>query len=147
MKTYRRILAATDLSPSSMPGFKEALDVTAESRAELLIAFAYQPPNLTQAQAIAPAVYEEWDQNLRIGAEAKFEPLVQQARDRKIKARALILRGSPNGVISEAAKDNDVDLIIMGSHGRTGISRPFQGSVSSHVAATASCPVITVPIA
>jgi len=147
MKTYRRILVATDLAPSSMPGFREALDVAAESGAELLIAYAYQPPGLTQAQAIAPAVYDEWDQNLRTGVEAKLEPLVQQARERKINARLLILRGSPNEAISEAAKDNDVDLIIMGSHGRTGFSRLIQGSVSSHVAATATCPVMTVPIA
>ncbi len=147
MKPYRRILVATDLSTSSMLGFKEALDLAKQNGAELLIGYAYQPPSLTQAQAVAPAVYEEWDRNLRIGIEAKLEPLLEQARGQQVKARPLILKGSPNEAISEAAKKNEVDLIIMGSHGRTGISRLIQGSVSSHVIATANCPVMTVPIA
>jgi nucleotide-binding universal stress UspA family protein len=146
MKPYRRILVATDLSLSSIPGFREALELAKQSGAELLVAYAYQPPNLIQAEAIAPAVYDEWDQNLRIGIEAKLEPLLEQARQQQVKVRSLILKGSPDEAIPEAATENGVDLIIMGSHGRTGISRLVQGSVSAHVIAAANCPVMTVPI-
>lgn len=147
MKPYRRILVATDLSVSSQPGFKEALEVARQNGAELLVAYAYQPPNLIQASAIAPAVYDEWDQNLRIGIEAKLEPLLQQCRDQQVKARPLILKGAPDEAIAAAAIKNEVDLIVMASHGRTGFARLFGGSVSEHVIAGAGCPVMTVPTA
>ena len=146
MKPYRRILFATDLSRSSMPGFREALALAKESMAELLIAYAYQPPNLIQAQSISTAVYDEWNQNLRIGIEAKLEPLLEEAKTEGVKARQLLVEGSPDEAIAEAAAREGVDLIIMGSHGRTGISRLMKGSVSAHVIATATCPVMTVPI-
>ena len=146
MKPYRRILFATDLSRSSMPGFREALSLARESMAELLIAYAYQPPNLVQAQSIAPAVYEEWNQNLRIGIEAKLEPLLEEARQAGVSARQLLVEGSPDEAIAEAAAQNQVDLIVMGSHGRTGLSRLIKGSVSAHVIAASNCPVMTVPI-
>lgn len=146
MKPYRRILFATDLSRSSMPGFQEALALAKESMAELLIAYAYQPPNLIQASSLAPAVYDEWNENLRIGIEAKLEPLLTQAKEEGVKARQLLVEGTPDEAIAEAAAKNQVDLIIMGSHGRTGLSRLIQGSVSAHVIAAANCPVMTVPI-
>ena len=146
MKPYRRILFATDLSRSSMPGFREAVELARESMAELLIAYAYQPPNLIQAQSIAPAVYDEWNQNLRMQIEARIEPLVADAREQGLRARALLVEGSPDEAIAEAAAQNQVDLIIMGSHGRTGLSRLIQGSVSAHVIAAANCPVMTVPV-
>ena len=147
MKPYRRILFATDLSRSSMPGFREAVELARESMAELLIAYAYQPPNLIEAQSIAPAVYDEWNQNLRGEIEARLEPLVADAREHGLRAQPILLEGKPDEVISEAAAREGVDLIIMGSHGRTGISRLIQGSVSSHVIAQAHCPVMTVPVA
>ncbi len=146
MKPYRRILFASDLARSSMPGFREAVELARESMAELVIAYAYQPPNLVQAQAIAPAVYDEWNQNLRVQIEARLEPLVAEAREQGLRARALLIEGSPDEAIAEAAAREGVDLIIMGSHGRTGIARLFQGSVSAHVIATANCPVMTVPV-
>lgn len=147
MKPYRKILFATDLSLSSMPGFREAITLARESMAELLIAYAYQPPNLIQAQSISSAVYDEWNQNLRIGIETKLEPLLEEAKTAGVKARKLLIEGSPDEAIAEAAVQNQVDLIIMGSHGRTGLSRLIQGSVSAHVIANAKCPVMTVPVA
>jgi universal stress protein A len=147
MKPYRRILFATDLSKSSMPGFREAVELAKESMAELLIAYAYQPPNLIQAQSIAPGIYDEWNQNLRSEIEARLEPLVADAREEGLSARPILLVGTPDEAISEAAAREGADLIIMGSHGRTGISRLVHGSVSSHVIAHAHCPVMTVPVA
>jgi nucleotide-binding universal stress UspA family protein len=146
MKPYRRILFATDLSRSTMPGFRKAVELARESMAELLIAYAYQPPSLIQAQSIAPAVYDEWNQNLRTEIEGRLEPLVADAREQGLRARSVLLEGHPDEAIPEAAERESVDLIIMGTHGRTGVSKLIQGSVSSHVIAAARCPVMTVPV-
>jgi nucleotide-binding universal stress UspA family protein len=147
MKPYRRILFATDLTKSSAPGFREALALARESFAELLIVCAYQPPNLIQAQAVAPPVYDEWNRNLKAGMADRIAPLVEQAREHGVHARALLIEGPPEEVIAVTAASEAVDLVIMGSHGRTGLSRFLQGSVSAHVIATAHCPVMTVPVA
>jgi nucleotide-binding universal stress UspA family protein len=59
-------------------------------------------------------------------------------------AKPLVLAGAADEAITEAAKDNDADLVIMGTHGRKGVSRLFLGSVASRVIATAPCPVMTI---
>jgi nucleotide-binding universal stress UspA family protein len=140
----RRILAAVDFTPASAPALKEAIELATENGAELLIVHAYEPPNAIQAEAVAPGVWEEWDQNLRATIEGKLKPLLEDASKKGIKARSLVLPGVPYEVIAEAAKKNDADLVVMGTHGRTGASRFFLGSVASRVISTAPCPVLTV---
>jgi nucleotide-binding universal stress UspA family protein len=144
MKIFKRILFATDLTPASSPAFGEAVALAIESNAELIVAHAYEPPNVTQAAAVGPDVYDEWDRNLRNEAEERIAPLVQHAKNAGAKAWSLVLGGTAGDVIIEGAKENGVDLVVMGTHGRKGVSRMFLGSVASHVISTAPCPVMTV---
>jgi nucleotide-binding universal stress UspA family protein len=58
--------------------------------------------------------------------------------------RALIKSGSPPQQITDTAKRQHVNLIIMATHGRTGLAHMFMGSVAEKVVRTASCPVLTV---
>ncbi len=50
----------------------------------------------------------------------------------------------PEQVIDDVARENDANLIVMGTHGRTGVSRVLMGSVAEHVVRVAPCPVLTV---
>jgi nucleotide-binding universal stress UspA family protein len=61
-----------------------------------------------------------------------------------VNAEALILSGSPQEAIEEAAKAIGAELIVVGTHGRTGVPRFFLGSVAARVVSTAPCPVLTV---
>jgi universal stress protein A len=140
----QRILFATDLTPASKPALREAVDLAKETGAELIIAHAYEPPNVPQAAAVGPAVYGEWDQNLRTGLEEQIAPLVEEAKRAGAKARSLLVSGAAGETIAKQAKANDVDLVVMGTHGRKGVSRLFLGSVASRVITTAPCPVMTV---
>ncbi|HYV42998.1 MAG TPA: universal stress protein, partial [Thermoanaerobaculia bacterium] len=70
--------------------------------------------------------------------------LVEDARSVGVGATPLLLTGTPYEEITEAAEDLDCDLVIMGTHGRTGVSRFFLGSVASRVVSTAPCPVMTI---
>lgn len=144
MKTFTKILFATDLTPASEPALQEAIELAAESHAELLVAHAYEPPNLAQAEAVGPGVYAEWDRNLREDAENRIAPLVQRAQDAGVKASSFVLSGDTCEVIIETAKAKGVDLLVMGTHGRKGVSRMFLGSVASRVISAAPCPVMTV---
>ena len=144
MKTFHRIIVATDFTAASNPAFREAVQMAQGNGAELIIVHAYPPPNMAQAEGVAPGVYEEWDRNMRAGAETKLNRLVDDATKAGANARALALSGAPDEVIVESAKRNRADLLIMGTHGRKGVSRFFVGSVASRVVSTAPCPVMTV---
>jgi nucleotide-binding universal stress UspA family protein len=144
MKRFNRILVATDFTEASTPAFQEAIELGRRNGSELLISHAYQPPGMTQADAVAPGVYDEWDRNLRARVEGKLQGLVEAAEKAGVLARPLILTGDAYEAIVDAAKENKADLVVMGTHGRKGVSRFFLGSVAARVISTAPCPVMTV---
>ena len=141
---FRRILVATDFSAASAPAVDRAIFLARESDAELTIAHAYQPPSLILDGYVPPPTYETWDHSLEEEARKKLEHLVEDARRIGIQSTPLLLTGTPYAAITDAAKDLDCDLVIMGTHGRTGVSRFFLGSVASRVVSTAPCPVMTI---
>lgn len=68
----------------------------------------------------------------------------EAARKRGITVRTVVRRGSPSAEIVALASEEHADLVIMGTHGRAGVSRVLLGSVADRVIRTASCPVLTV---
>lgn len=145
MHGFHKILVATDFSPASEPALKEASKLAHENEAELLIAHAYEPPSPLQIDGyVAPWMYDEWDNTLRDEAVLALSPLVESARQAGINARPVVLKGTPFKVITEAAGLEHADLVVIGTHGRTGLSRLVLGSVAARVAATSPCPVLTV---
>jgi nucleotide-binding universal stress UspA family protein len=70
--------------------------------------------------------------------------LMRRLQRSKVKAKSLLLRGSAHDQIVKAAKSKKVDMIVIGTHGRTGLSKFFMGSVAGKVVSAATCPVVTV---
>jgi nucleotide-binding universal stress UspA family protein len=70
--------------------------------------------------------------------------LQAKARKAGVKGVTLLLDGVAHEAIARAAKSKKADLIVIGTHGRTGLAKFFLGSVASRVVAAASCPVLTV---
>jgi nucleotide-binding universal stress UspA family protein len=70
--------------------------------------------------------------------------LVEKARQQGLAAEPLVLRGVPYAAIAEAARSVGADLVVLGTHGRTGVQRLLLGSVAAKVISTAPCPVLTV---
>lgn len=65
------------------------------------------------------------------------------SQDEGIKTKTACRRGKPHRVINSYAEDNDIDLIVMGTHGRSGVSRQLIGSVTEKVIRTSETPVLT----
>jgi nucleotide-binding universal stress UspA family protein len=141
---FQRILVATDFSAASAPAVARATVLARETSAELTIAHAYQPPSLILDGYVPPATYEKWDRSLEEEAGKKLQRLVEDAQKAGVVAIPLVLTGAPDEAITEAAKNLDCDLVIIGTHGRTGVSRFFLGSVAARVISNASCPVMTI---
>ena len=138
------ILFATDLSPASDRAFEEARRLAREFGAELVIAHAYDPASVLALGYVPAHEYLQWEDQYRASLEQKLDPLLDAARRDGLEARSAILAGHPEQAIIEAAERERAGLILMGTHGRTGASRFFLGSVASRVIATAPCPVMTV---
>ena len=76
-------------------------------------------------------------------AEGDLADLVRELERDGVEAEAIARRGSPDRVVLELAAERSADLIVMGTHGRTGLAHAFLGSVAERVAREADCPVLT----
>jgi len=143
----RRVLHPTDFSKASTAAFTRSLAAARESRAELVLVHVLSPI-VAMAGAgeayVTPSVYEQMNQSARAWAQKQLDRLLAKARAAKVRARGMMLDGVTHEQIVRAARRQRADVIVMGTHGRTGVARFFLGSVAARVAATAPCPVLTV---
>jgi len=77
-------------------------------------------------------------------AERELEQQVKEARGAGVPVRTAVLLGTPANTIVETARTDGADLIVVGSHGRTGLERVLLGSVAERIVRTSPCPVLTV---
>jgi nucleotide-binding universal stress UspA family protein len=145
MSQFRRILLASDFSPASRPAFRQALGLARANGASLTIVHVYSIiiPMMGEGYA-TPQVYDKWMADVGADAQRRLGRLVAQARKRGVRAKGLVLEGVPHDRIVRAARSTRADLIVLGTHGRTGLSRVFLGSVAARVVTLAPCPVLTV---
>ncbi len=145
MSTFRRIVHASDFSPASRPAFRRALDLARANRARLTLVHVYSTVIPLMGEGYATAqVYDRWLADIRADAQRRLKRLVAQAKKRGVRAKGLILEGIPHERIVRAARSTRADLIVLGTHGRTGLGRVFLGSVAARVITLAPCPVLTV---
>jgi nucleotide-binding universal stress UspA family protein len=93
------------------------------------------------AQASIPSFSEEWFEREKDAAEELFDELVTATEAHDIGVERAVEVGRPTTVIVDYADDRDIDQIVMGSHGRSGVSRILLGSVAETVVRQASVPV------
>jgi universal stress protein A len=141
----RRVMMASDFSPASRAAFARAVELARANRATLLLMHAVTlPPPTLGGEYIPPQTWERIDAAARAAAQKQLAALVAKARRAGVRAVGLIMTGSPHEVIVRAARARRADVLVLGTHGRTGLPRLFLGSVASRVLATAPCPVLTV---
>jgi nucleotide-binding universal stress UspA family protein len=81
---------------------------------------------------------------LKCGSTAQLSKLTAKAKKGGIRAVGLMMTGDPAEQIVRAARAKHADLLVVGTHGRSGLNRLFIGSVAQRVIASAPCPVVTV---
>ncbi len=143
----RRVLHPTDFSKASSAAFARSLAEARDSRGELVLVHVLSPI-IAMAGAgeayVTPGVYEQMSRSARAWAQSQLDRLLAKARAARVRARGMLLDGVTHEQIVRAAKRQRAGVIVMGTHGRTGVARFFLGSVAARVAATAPCPVLTV---
>jgi nucleotide-binding universal stress UspA family protein len=141
----RRILFASDFSKASRKAFNAAVKAAKRTHATLSIAHVLVPFFAVGAdEYIGPDTWKDIDEQARKGARQHLDRLAAAARKTGVRVRTFLVEGTPAREIPRLAKRAHADLLVLGTHGRTGFSRLFMGSVASRVVASATCPVMTV---
>jgi nucleotide-binding universal stress UspA family protein len=142
----RVILHATDFSPASRPAFARAIELTKGTGGQLLVLHVLNPMMpVIGARPIEPPTYARLQQASRAWALEQLARLTRRAKAAGARATAVLVEGPEAGTIARLARSRRAWLIVMGTHGRTGIERVLLGSVAARVVSLAPCPVMTVP--
>ena len=144
MTRLRRILHPSDFSPASSGAYRQAVELAKANRAELLLVHVLTPLVLPTDGYVSPKVYDEMSAAAQAEGRKHLDALVKKARQAGVRVRGFLLEGVPHERIAQAARSKKADMVVVGTHGRTGFSRFFLGSVASRVLAVSPCPVLTV---
>jgi nucleotide-binding universal stress UspA family protein len=137
--SIKTILAPTDFSELSAEGLRYACQLAKDTGAALII--------------LNVAVVDESNTVSKTEMErhrARLDEFVAgqiPIGDAKQNIRKIVVAGQPYGAILDCAGNESADLIVMSSHGRTGLSRMLIGSVTDKILRGSSCPVLVVPVA
>jgi nucleotide-binding universal stress UspA family protein len=134
----KKILVPTDFSPFHETALAYATSLARDTGATLLIVHVDEPPLAYGAGEFyaVPATPDAGEQRAMLATVVPTDPEVH------FEHRLLV--GDPASEIVQLAADEGVDLIVMGTHGRTGLRRLLMGSVAEAVVRRASCPVLTL---
>lgn len=138
-----RILAPLDFSDNADAILDWAVHLAKEHKSRLTLMHAYHLPVEFQQMEGAYLPAEFWTQ-VKSEAEKNLEQKAARIREQGVETEVLVVEGYPATAIEEAAQTKDVDLIVIGTHGHTGLKHLLLGSVAERVVQKAPCPVLTV---
>jgi nucleotide-binding universal stress UspA family protein len=137
--TFHTILYPTDFSPGSVEAFRYACALARDCDARLVVVHALEPAvAMVGEAALVPTDINE----LREVAQKQLDAV--QPTDPSVRIERVFREGPAPAVILDVADEFRADLIVMGTHGRTGLKRLLMGSVAEMVLRRARCPVLTV---
>ncbi len=140
MMGFENILLATDGSESAQAAIREAINIAKVCSNKLFVISVVEVN--PEYEALAPQIVEKAENETR----EHLDSVKEQAETEGIKCETIAHRGEePFKFIVDEAKKKKADMIIMGSHGRTGLKRLMMGSVTARVIGHAPCKVLVVP--
>lgn len=143
---FARILVPTDFSPPSDAALATAKALAAQFGAAIHVIHVLHDPYATAAYAsdvygyLPAGLKESWHRE----AQKHLDALLAPAEREQFRVTTDVVFGSPAKGIVDYARDQAMNLIVMGTHGRGGVAHLLIGSVAERVVRTAECPVLTV---
>jgi nucleotide-binding universal stress UspA family protein len=144
MLPITKILCPVDFSPSAEKALRYAEELGKHFGAEIILVHAFEDPAyimpMTGYLGPEPGLMNQ----LRARLDEEMERWKSAVAQAGFAVRTELLEGAPHQVIVDAAAEFGADLIVMSTHGRTGLSHALMGSVAERVIRLAHCPVLTV---
>jgi nucleotide-binding universal stress UspA family protein len=141
----KKIIWPTDFSDPSYKALKAADELAAHFSAELLIVHVLSPiPVLPSPEATPSFNVALYLQEMEAAAKKSLDELIQSQVTNQQAVRTMVVEGHPADQIVRIAADEGADMIVIATHGRTGLHHLVFGSVAERVVRFAHCPVLTV---
>ena len=145
MKRIRRVLYASDFSTASRRAMTTAVALAKSLDANLTIISVLAPlVPVVPEQYFDAATLDRLDERARHWSGRQLARLAAAAKRAGVKVTTILRQGDPASEIVRAGRSTRADLIVVGTHGRRGLSKILLGSVAERVVASAPCPVLTV---
>ena len=138
---YRTILVPTDGSDHAEAAAERAVDLAGELGAYNHALYVVDTSGLMSAPDVSPAMLRD---ALEDAGEAALESIEEIAAAGNVDCTAVLREGVPHRTILEYADETGADLLVMGTHGRSGLDRLLLGSVTEKIVRTAPVPVLTI---
>ncbi|MEM7201945.1 MAG: universal stress protein [Planctomycetota bacterium] len=143
-RQVKRVLVPTDFSDTSRAALKVA-NWFAGTDAEIIAVHAFEPPSFPAGPfGILAVDMGALEAELRAKATEGMEAWMVELRKVHANARGLMPDGDPVEAVVQVAADENADLIIVGTHGHTGLKHLYLGSVAEDIVRRAACPVLTL---
>ncbi len=140
-----RILVPIDFSEHAEPVLEWAAHLAEEHHSEIILLHAYHLPVEFQQLEGAYLPQDFWD-TVKDEAKQGLTTHSEALRARGIQVRPVVREGYPATVIEDEAANEEVDLIVIGTHGLSGLKHLLLGSIAERVVQKAPCPVLTVKL-
>jgi universal stress protein A len=140
MLTIKTILFPTDFSDAADAAFHLACSLARDHGSRLAVLHVVTPPTVAYTEGVMLPPTEDIKDEIW----AKLDSIVPT--EDSIDVERFLVEGEPAGEILRLAKTSNSDLIVMGTHGRRGLTRLLMGSVAEEVVRKSTCPVLTVKV-
>lgn len=141
----KKILVPCDFSKPAINAYRQALGIAAQSDSVVHLLHVIEPPLMNDTM-LMPALNfeEELMKEMKENAQGQFKNIVKEGKADHVKVSFDIQYGSVSTTIQEYIKDNEIDLVVMGSTGASGLKEYFVGSNAERVVRMSPVPVLVV---
>lgn len=144
MIDMKRIIVPIDFSDYSKKALRYAVEFARQFSAEIILIYVVEPVIYPADFSFGQVAIPSMENELRERGEEQLRKLIETEARQDIPARAFVRSGKPFAEINRLAKEEDADLIIIATHGHSGIEHVLFGSTAEKVVRKAPCPVMTV---
>ena len=144
MIQLQRILVPTDFSDSARHALTYGISFAREYEAELLLLHVVETVPVGYASDLFPVPMAEVFQEMSGYARTELGKLADEARGKGVRVREEVAQGKPSAEIARVAEEQQVDMIVLGTHGKGMLDKAIFGSTTERVVRRSPCPVLTV---
>ena len=137
----QHILVPTDFSEYADYALDYAIELAKTFQARVTVLYVYYLPTLALGE-VSPAVIDETLEAMETNARQQTQKALARVLNAGLQGDSAIAEGVPFQMIIDTAKDKSADLIVMATHGRTGLTHVLMGSVAERVVRMAPCAVL-----
>lgn len=143
----KTILFPTDFSNGARAAMDHAISLAMDYQAKLILLYVIQDISIAEWYIPSTLAVVDLTEDMRKSASQEMDKWIAEVSAKVNDVEKMIARGVPFVEIIKTAKEKSADLIVIGTHGRTGIDHLLFGSTAEKVVRKAACPVLTVRIA